>query len=84
MPFGPTRRASRTVNQPPPAPRSATTLPSPIRERVHDLIGPLPRVAIRPFEQPEILRIEQPSVLWLAAPRPQACRPTSERRQCAV
>ena len=28
MPFGPTRFASRIVNQPLPAPRSATTLPS--------------------------------------------------------
>ena len=32
-------------------------------ERVHDLIGPLPRVAIRTLEQAEVLRRKQPRVL---------------------
>ena len=32
-------------------------------QRVHDLVGLLPRVAIGPFEQAEILRRKQPAVL---------------------
>ena len=54
------------MNQPPPAPRSATTDPSAMLQRVHDLIGLLPLIAIGRLEQAEILRREQ-TRLGLAA-----------------
>ena len=38
-------------------------------EGVEDLLGPLPLVAIRCFEQPEILRREEPAVLALGRRR---------------
>ena len=65
------------MNQPPPAPRSATVDPSAIAERVHDLIGLLPRVAIGPLEQAQILRREQPPVALL-----RCCGDGRLRRRC--
>jgi hypothetical protein len=47
------------VNHPLPAPMSATT----DAECVHDQIGPLPLVAIRRFEQAEIRRRKQSTML---------------------
>ena len=76
------RRAARAacVNQPPPAPRSATTDAVGDPQRVHDLIGLLPLVAIGRFEQPEILRREQ-SALAASAAALRRLRRQRRRRQ---
>ena len=61
-PLGPTRWARRTVNQPPPAPTSATTAPSAMPSASMISSGLLPGVPVGAFEHGEVLRREQAAV----------------------
>jgi hypothetical protein len=54
-PLGPTRRARRTVNH------VGDHRPLADAERVHDQVGLLPGVTVRPFEDAEFLGREEPS-----------------------
>ena len=80
-PCGPTRRASRMVNQPLPAPTSATTDASAIASASMMRSGPLPLIAVRRFEQTEILRWKQPPVIARLLGRHGPCADRAQRAQ---